>query len=837
MAPDALRPLVILLLLTLLIGGAHAASLTTASDYYSYGNELVSQGKSEEALQAFQTAASLDQGTLDKDVGLSYQIGWVLNRLGRSQEAYDAFVKAEQNHPDWISSYSIYYNEGYLLAKMGKNEEANDKFDEALSIDSTSREAWFNKGLVLARLGRYSESADALEKSRKAYGSYLPLLGSYQEAADTYDLAKGIVHTEPAPEPAVTRSVTVTVQPTPTYNPAITIDLQMKKGEDYAARYMYEEAVQAYDQVLANEPSNYRAMEAKAVSLANLGRFDDALALLDKAALYLDSKSDTVTYVDTWYVKGWVLANLGRFDDALDAFNKALAIEPDAYPAYYNKAWVLAKTGDTNGAVAAYDHSLAWDNPQQLVIKSYAILGPVGTYSEAADAIDKTVTERLIYRQDFSTDPHWQTSNPRNYYWDSAQQSYYFMGDDTQGFAEVPVPLNGTSFLLEYDITIPRAEPGSAVHTGLSSHNATYSTTDAVYGEFKSWKAGIYKDVKDGDKTFQVIAVNNGNVRTDDAKDYSCLVNPEEPKTNATFGETRIYHVIISYDQTAGQVATKVTDNIHGTTYANCAGVYNNLGTIPGLNRIVLAGVGAPNQEIEGYIDNVRLYATGLSVASSSSSTRTDRSSVESILGTNQSSGQGTPSPDGNFLVAGVAGGIVFILIILGVWYFRYYIPTQKQKKDESELRYSEQAGSAVPGSHHDLFISYSSKDKPVADAICAHLEASGVRCWIAPRDILPGRDFPESIIQAIDGSRIMVLVFSSNSNASRHVMRELNKAINNGIVIVPFRIEDVPLSKSMEYLIGVPHWLNAMNPPLEEHIGILVTTVKKLLDQPPETS
>ena len=43
----------------------------------------------------------------------------------------------------------------------------------------------------------------------------------------------------------------------------------------------------------------------------------------------------------------------------------------------------------------------------------------------------------------------------------------------------------------------------------------------------------------------------------------------------------------------------------------------------------------------------------------------------------------------------------------------------------------------------HDVFISHSSKDKPIADAICANLEGTGIRCWIAPRDIAPSEVFP----------------------------------------------------------------------------------------------
>jgi outer membrane protein assembly factor BamB len=132
---------------------------------------------------------------------------------------------------------------------------------------------------------------------------------------------------------------------------------------------------------------------------------------------------------------------------------------------------------------------------------------------------------------------------------------------------------------------------------------------------------------------------------------------------------------------------------------------------------------------------------------------------------------------------------------------------------------------------HHDVFISYSNKDKPVADAICSGLESHSIRCWIAPRDVLSGEDFPKAIIQAISNSKIMVLIFSAQANTSPHVARELIKAVQNEVIIIPFRIEDVPLSESMEYLLGLPHWLDALTPPLEKHIDILIQRVSALLE------
>ena len=130
----------------------------------------------------------------------------------------------------------------------------------------------------------------------------------------------------------------------------------------------------------------------------------------------------------------------------------------------------------------------------------------------------------------------------------------------------------------------------------------------------------------------------------------------------------------------------------------------------------------------------------------------------------------------------------------------------------------------------HDIFLSHSTKDKVTADAICAGLEANGIRCWVAPRDIKPGQNWGEAIVGGINGCKVMVIVFSSHSNQSDHVLREIERAVNNGSVLIPFRIEDVEPSAKMEYFLSVPHWLDAMTKPLENHIAALTKTVKSIV-------
>ncbi|MGD0170819.1 MAG: TIR domain-containing protein [Halobacteriota archaeon] len=131
-----------------------------------------------------------------------------------------------------------------------------------------------------------------------------------------------------------------------------------------------------------------------------------------------------------------------------------------------------------------------------------------------------------------------------------------------------------------------------------------------------------------------------------------------------------------------------------------------------------------------------------------------------------------------------------------------------------------------------NIFISYSSKNKAIADAVCHKLEERKMKCWIAPRDILPGANYAEELINAIDNSKLFVLIFSKDSNQSQHVLRECERAVSHGIPIVPFRISDVLPGAALQYFIGPQHWLDAITEPCAAHINRLADTVQILLTQ-----
>lgn len=109
-----------------------------------------------------------------------------------------------------------------------------------------------------------------------------------------------------------------------------------------------------------------------------------------------------------------------------------------------------------------------------------------------------------------------------------------------------------------------------------------------------------------------------------------------------------------------------------------------------------------------------------------------------------------------------------------------------------------------------EIFISYSSNDGTIADTICHTLEENGLRCWIAPRDVQVGMSYPSQIFDAISSCKIVVLIFSGNSNKSRHVCNEIDLAFNNEKIIIPFLIDSSNMNHDFQYYLNRKHFLIA---------------------------
>src|ERR1700689_2465906 len=108
-----------------------------------------------------------------------------------------------------------------------------------------------------------------------------------------------------------------------------------------------------------------------------------------------------------------------------------------------------------------------------------------------------------------------------------------------------------------------------------------------------------------------------------------------------------------------------------------------------------------------------------------------------------------------------------------------------------SESNDSSDPNAGVPtGAASKVFISYPSQDAAVADTVCAALEAAGLPCWIAPRDVRAGESYAAAIVQAINSCRMLVLVLSKSAVDSPHVLREVERASSKKRPILSIRMD-----------------------------------------------
>ena len=131
----------------------------------------------------------------------------------------------------------------------------------------------------------------------------------------------------------------------------------------------------------------------------------------------------------------------------------------------------------------------------------------------------------------------------------------------------------------------------------------------------------------------------------------------------------------------------------------------------------------------------------------------------------------------------------------------------------------------------HDILISYSSKDKKLADAVCNKLETNKIRVWMAPRDITPGKSYAAEITKAIRETKCVVLLFNKNSFNSQWVRKEVERAVGSNKIIIPFRLEDIDLDDEWNLYISSSHWLNVINKRTDEAISELLKSIKKILE------
>lgn len=144
----------------------------------------------------------------------------------------------------------------------------------------------------------------------------------------------------------------------------------------------------------------------------------------------------------------------------------------------------------------------------------------------------------------------------------------------------------------------------------------------------------------------------------------------------------------------------------------------------------------------------------------------------------------------------------------------------------------------STTGKRPVVFICHSSTDRGWAERVCDALESRGLRCWIAPRDIPPGTEYGDAIIDGIDACPAFVFILSAQADDSPHVRRELERAVSQRRRLFPCRVGDVTPTGAVLYAIGNTQWLDLHGGDADDRLRELADRIAETLgvesaDQP----
>jgi TolB-like protein/Flp pilus assembly protein TadD len=127
-----------------------------------------------------------------------------------------------------------------------------------------------------------------------------------------------------------------------------------------------------------------------------------------------------------------------------------------------------------------------------------------------------------------------------------------------------------------------------------------------------------------------------------------------------------------------------------------------------------------------------------------------------------------------------------------------------------------------------DVFVSYASQDAAVANSIVETLEKQGLRCWLAPRDVVPGSLYADEIVRAINESKVVVLVLSEHAIGSPHVGKEIERASSKRRRIIALHTDSAPLTRAFEYFLSESQWIDVPTQGMPAALNKLAEAVRQ---------
>lgn len=366
----------------------------TPDDYINQGNQLVTQGRWDEAIKAYKEAIKRDPNS-----GVAYnQLGVALSNQGRWDEAIEAYRQATILRPQDVTTHKnlsgalesqgllnqaieayrkiielqpnsavVCNNFGILLKKGGRLPEAIEAYNKAIALDSNYATAYDNLGTALSEQGRLPEAIEAHKKALSISSNntwFINNLGTalikvnrldealklYQEAVTVHPknaelhyklslVLKMLDHFESAQ-----KACDLAVEINPNYKARCQPTDEISQGNRLRTRGRLREAVEAYQNALKLNPNSDIALNELGVTLLQQHHVGEAIDEFRKA---IKIKPTAEAYNNL----GMALREQGRLDEAEQAYRSALNINPEDTAARNNLSVLLDEKGDRNRAL------------------------------------------------------------------------------------------------------------------------------------------------------------------------------------------------------------------------------------------------------------------------------------------------------------------------------------------------------------------------------------------------------------------------------------------------------------------------------------------------------
>ncbi|MCY3410000.1 MAG: BspA family leucine-rich repeat surface protein [Candidatus Heimdallarchaeota archaeon] len=163
------------------------------------------------------------------------------------------------------------------------------------------------------------------------------------------------------------------------------------------------------------------------------------------------------------------------------------------------------------------------------------------------------------------------------------------------------------------------------------------------------------------------------------------------------------------------------------------------------------------------------------------------------------------------------------LLTVLGLFLMIKRLRKDTEESDEAEEILT--SGKIIP----EVFISFSSKDKKLAEEVFRTIDKK-YRVWISTQSIDAGENYANQIIDAIDSSKVFVLLISKHSIQSRHVETELERGFSKRKEIIPVMLEEITIPRSWEYYLSTSQWKRAHEKPKKEWIAEILSSIHQKL-------